>query len=219
MTKLHVVDRRSDGPGLPLLLLHGFTGSGADFRHIFDLEALQRERRVVVPDLPGHGATGGPMPPRIHRDSAASVIALLDELGIERCVAIGASLGGNTLLHVATQAPTRLAAMVVVAATPYFPAQARAIMRQQPVAAFMAEGYDDMCFTPPLLATIQTPTLVVNGDRDPLYPVELSLELYRNIPRAALWIIPEAGHGPIWEEHAPAFRDRALAFLRTASAA
>jgi pimeloyl-ACP methyl ester carboxylesterase len=213
MTQLHHMDHPSGGTGLPLLLLHGFTGAGDDFRHLFDLAALRSDRRVVVPDLLGHGQTGGPMPPLIHRESARSVIELLDNLGIDRCLAIGCSLGGNTLLHVATMAPTRIAAMVVVAATPYFPEQARAVMREQPVSRFMAEHHDDMNFTPPLLATIQAPTLIVNGDRDPLYPVELSIQLYRAIPRSALWIIPEAGHGPVWGEHGPAFRDRALSFL------
>ncbi len=166
MTQLHHMDHPSGGTGLPLLLLHGFTGAGDDFRHLFDLAALRSDRRVVVPDLLGHGQTGGPMPPLIHRESARAVIALLDDLGVDRCLAIGCSLGGNTLLHVATMAPTRIAAMVVVAATPYFPEQARAVMREQPVSRFMAEHHDDMNFTPPLLATIQAPTLIVNGDRD-----------------------------------------------------
>jgi pimeloyl-ACP methyl ester carboxylesterase len=219
MTTLHHLLHASDGGGLPLLLLHGFGGAGADFGHVFDLAALQRDRPVLVPDLPGHGATGGPMPPLLHRESARRVLDLLDALEIERCLAIGCSLGGNSLLHVATMAPGRIAAMVIVAATPYFPEQARVLMRQQPMSRFLAERHDDMCFTPPLLATIAAPTLIVNGDRDPLYPVELSVEMYRAIPHAALWIIPEGGHGPIWTDHAPAFRDRALAFLGAAELA
>jgi pimeloyl-ACP methyl ester carboxylesterase len=55
---------------------------------------------------------------------------LLDYLGIERFKAIGMSLGAKTLLHNATQQPNRVEAMVLVSATPYFPEQARAIMRQ-----------------------------------------------------------------------------------------
>jgi pimeloyl-ACP methyl ester carboxylesterase len=103
--------------------------------------------------------------------------------------------------------------MVIAGATPYFPAQARAVMRQTPAAAFMADEHGDVDFTPPLLATIAAPTLIVNGDRDPLYPVELSLELHRAIPRSALWIVPAAGHAPIWAEHAADFAARALAFV------
>ena len=77
-----------------------------------------------------------------------------------------------------------------------------------------ATSYDDMAFTPPLLATIRARTLVVHGDRDPLYPVELGVELYRNIPNAALWIVPNGGHGPIFGASAPRFAEAALAFLK-----
>jgi pimeloyl-ACP methyl ester carboxylesterase len=210
MATLHHDDR---GTGPALLLLHGFGGSRADWRHLFDLDELTDHFRVIAPDLPGHGETGGPCPPQIHRASAAAVRGLLDELGIAECAAIGCSMGGNTLLHVATAEPERLRAMVIAGATPYFPAQARAAMRQMPAAAFMADELDDVAFTPPRLATIATPTLIVNGDRDPLYPVELSLELHRAMPRSALWILPAAGHAPIWAEHAPAFAARALAFV------
>jgi pimeloyl-ACP methyl ester carboxylesterase len=37
----------------------------------------------------------------------------------------------------------------------------------------------------------------VQGDRDPLYPIELTIEMYKNIPNAFLWIIPNGGHVPI----------------------
>ena len=36
-----------------------------------------------------------------------------------------------------------------------------------------ATSYDDMNFTPPYLSVIQARTLIVQGDRDPRYPVEL----------------------------------------------
>src|SRR5207248_9195611 len=123
----------------------------------------------------------------------------------------------------------------------YFPAQARPIMRRYPetlseqdwetmrrrhpggdtqirtlmesVRAF-ADSYDDLNFTPPLLSTIQARTLIVQGDRDPLYPVEISVEMARAIPRSSLWIVPGGGHGPIGGERWPEFLKTALAFLR-----
>ena len=133
--------------------------------------------------------------------------------------AIGLSMGAKTLLHMATQQPERIDAMVLVSATPYFPAPARAAMAQLSVDAFsdaewarcaqrhvhgddqirmlfeqmrgLKDSHDDMAFTPPLLATITARTLIVHGDRDPLYPVELALEMYRSIPASALWVVPE----------------------------
>jgi pimeloyl-ACP methyl ester carboxylesterase len=76
-----------------------------------------------------------------------------------------------------------------------------------------ATSYDDLTFTPPQLGTITALTLIVHGDRDPYYPVELAIELFRGIPRSALWIIPYGAHGPIFGTLAPAFVSNALAHL------
>jgi pimeloyl-ACP methyl ester carboxylesterase len=76
-----------------------------------------------------------------------------------------------------------------------------------------ATSYDDMNFTQPLLQSIRARTLIVHGDRDPLYPVELAIELFRGIPGSALWIVPDGGHGPIFGAHAASFASAALAHL------
>jgi pimeloyl-ACP methyl ester carboxylesterase len=55
--------------------------------------------------------------------------------------------------------------------------------------------------------------LIVYGDRDPLYPVEMAVEMYRAIPHAALCVVPGGGHGPIFREATPAFVEAALAHL------
>ncbi len=55
--------------------------------------------------------------------------------------------------------------------------------------------------------------LIVHGDRDPLYPVELALEMYRAIPSSALWVVPNGGHGPIFGAMAGPFVETALAHL------
>jgi len=80
--------------------------------------------------------------------------------------------------------------------------------------ASFADSYDDMNFTPPYLATIKARTLIVQGDRDPLYPVEISVEMAKAIQRSSLWIIPNGGHGPIGGERWPEFLKTASTFLR-----
>jgi len=77
----------------------------------------------------------------------------------------------------------------------------------------LKDSHDDMAFTPPLLATITARTLIVHGDRDPLYPVELALEMYRSIPSSALWVVPNGGHGPIFGALAAPFVDTAIGYL------
>jgi pimeloyl-ACP methyl ester carboxylesterase len=229
------------GSGEPLLLLHGFAGSSADWVHVFNLEELGREYRVLAPDLRGHGRTT-PVDNLTIRQCALDVLEWLDQLGISRYRAVGLSLGGKTLLHLATLQPDRLEAMVMVSATPYFPPQARALMAHMKEENQSAEewavmrarhkhgdgqiralwrighgfkdSYDDMCFTPPQLSRIRARTLIVAGDRDPMYPVELSLEMYRAIPNASLWVVPGGDHGPIFGDQREAFAATARAFLR-----
>lgn len=75
-------------------------------------------------------------------------------------------------------------------------------------------GIIDVNFTPPYLSTITADTLIVFGDRDPLYPVSLAVELGQAIPRSYLWVVPNGAHGPIFGDAAPRFVATALEFLR-----
>ena len=222
-----------------LLLLHGFTGCGDDWKHVFaePLPGFQ----VLAPDLPGHGRAVNPRETFKFADVARDMFAYLDGQGIERVHAIGMSAGANTLLHMATQQPERIEAMIHVSGTPRFPDQARAIMRatgDEPAteaqwaemrgrhrhgddqiralfkhARAFADDYDDMNFTGSVLSTITARTLIVHGDRDPLYPVELAVELLRSIPNAQLWVVPNGGHGPIFGDQAAPFIQVAKKFF------
>src|SRR5438477_9646100 len=204
------------GAGEPLVLLHGGTGAGVNWSLIF--KDAPAGYRLIVPDLRGHGRSTNSSSAFTFRQSALDVFAMLDHLGVEQFKAIGVSLGAKTLLHVATQQPDRVEAMVLVSATPYFPEQARAIMRQlrpenrtdaewQQMRQWHKHGdeqiralwkmtdafkddYTDMNFTPQNLSTIKARTLIVHGDRDPLYPVDMAAELYSSITRSYLWLIP-----------------------------
>ena len=217
------------GTGEPLLLLHGFSGSSQDW--IPSLDQWGKKSQLIPPDLRGHGRSGILSKPFRHDDAATDMFALLDYLRIRTCKGVGISAGGNVLLHMATKQPDRITAMVLVSSTPYFPAQARTVMsqygdnlpseqweilrRRHPSgdaqikailasAKSFATSYDDLNFTPPLLSTIQARTFIIQGDRDPLYPVELSVEMFKAIPNSRLWIVPNAGHGPVigagWNE-------------------
>jgi pimeloyl-ACP methyl ester carboxylesterase len=227
------------GAGAPLVLLHGGTGAGVNWNLIF--QDAPPGYRLIVPDLRGHGRSTNPSGKFTFRQSAVDVFAMLNHLGIEQFKAIGVSLGAKTLLHMATQQPARIEAMVLVSATPHFPDQARAIMRQvspdnrteaewQQMRQWHKHGdkqiralwkmtnafkdsYDDMNFTPPLLSTITARTLIVHGDRDPLYPIDMAVALYNSIPHSYLWIVPNGGHGPIFGNMAAGFAKTALAFL------
>lgn len=80
----------------------------------------------------------------------------------------------------------------------------------------MAETYNDVGFTAPLLQSIQARTLIVFSDWNPLYPVNLAFELREAIPHSSLWVIPGGGHGPIFGSNAAPFAAAAIAYLRGA---
>jgi len=233
----------SEGSGEPLLLLHGGTGCQEHWNHAGG-DQFAREYMLIKPDARGHGRSSNPGKIITHRQCALDTIALLDHLRIERCRAIGISMGGNILLHLATMKPDRIQAMVLVSAVMHFPEQARTIMAKvptpdrQPLAEWetmrqrhklgdeqiaalwewtrgMKDSHEDMNFTPSSLAQVTAQTLIVYGDRDPLYPVEMGVEMYRAIPGSALWVVPNGSHGPVFFDRAAQFAQTALTFLRT----
>ena len=228
------------GEGKPLLWLHGGMGHGPDWRFIFPEELPGYQ--LIAPDLRGHGRSTGARATYSFRQSALDMLSLLDHLRIDRVKIIGLSGGGITALHLATLDPGRVEAMVVISAPPRFPAQARAIQRQYSfemltedekarmrerhrregqieillaqVRAF-ADGTDPD-FTREDLARITADTLIVFGDRDPLYPLSLAVELREGIRHSWLWVVPNGGHGPVFGAAAPRFAETALRFLNGA---
>ena len=208
------------GTGEPLLMLHGFSGTGATWDPIVD--AMAERYMLVIPELRGHGRSSNPTGIFTHREAALDVFGLLDQLTIEQVRAIGFSTGGMTLLHMATSQPDRVEAMALVGATSYYTERAREIMRTMdpdgiPEAQLESMGnshgggieqaralmsqfhafkddYEDMNFTPPLLSTITARTLIIHGDRDAFFPVAIPVEQYQAIPDSYLMVLPNSGH-------------------------
>jgi pimeloyl-ACP methyl ester carboxylesterase len=102
------------GAGDPLLLLHGGMAGGEIFAGL--VPTLAERRRVIVPDLQGHGRTAEIDRPLWPEHLADDLAALLDHLGIERADVIGYSLGGHTTWRLAIQHPDRVRRIVVIGA-------------------------------------------------------------------------------------------------------
>jgi pimeloyl-ACP methyl ester carboxylesterase len=132
-----------DGEGIPVVLLHGLTASRRYV--VMGSKALERSgHRVVAYDARGHGASAPAGDPAAYRyeDLAADLVAVLDELAVERAVLAGASMGAHTALRVALDAPERVAGLVVItpAYDPVEHADERRLVRWDALSDALREG-------------------------------------------------------------------------------
>ena len=99
---------------LPVLLLHGWLSS-ADQNWFRAYEALGSRRQVIAIDHQGHGH-GIRSDERFTFDRCADDAAgVLDQLGIDRAIVAGYSMGGPIALHLARRHPDRVAGLVLAA--------------------------------------------------------------------------------------------------------
>jgi len=100
------------GEGAPLVLLHGTGGAWQSW--LLNLEGLAERLRVIAIDLPGFGQSD-PLPPAPDMSAyAASIAALLDQLGLDRVSILGHSLGGVAAMRFAFEHPQRTASMILL---------------------------------------------------------------------------------------------------------
>lgn len=106
--------RHVDGSAEPVLLLHGggLDRASLSWRHLFP--ALAQTRRVIAPDWPGYGDSEGLGGAHTLDDLGHWLVALLDELALERVDLVGVSMGGGAALWLALNHPRRVGRVVAV---------------------------------------------------------------------------------------------------------
>jgi 2-succinyl-6-hydroxy-2,4-cyclohexadiene-1-carboxylate synthase len=106
------------GEGEPLMLLHGFTGSGAQW--VSQVEACAGRFRTIAVDLLGHGHSDVPADPERYRMErcVADLRTLLDGLRVERACWLGYSMGARVALAFALAHPGRVRALVLEGVAP-----------------------------------------------------------------------------------------------------
>jgi pimeloyl-ACP methyl ester carboxylesterase len=206
---------RERGSGLPVVFLHGGTGTGEhDWGEI--AQELSSRYRTVVMDLRGHGGS-------IDGDGSLGLVRfgldvshVLAALGLRRAVLVGFSVGGNTLLKLLARDSRPALALVTVGASaqgdasrveeimsgpwpedltrlehsasegPDYWRELRAALARD-WAANLALSDDD-------LRRVTCPVLVCHGDNDRIQPLAYARHLAATLPDAELFVAKGAGH-------------------------
>lgn len=104
---------RERGQGKPMILIHGFPLDHSIWDAV--AEDLSEKARVITPDLRGYGESPKPEGEYTMRMMADDLIALLDQLGIDKAIMVGHSMGGYITLALAKAYPQRLSGIGFVA--------------------------------------------------------------------------------------------------------
>lgn len=222
--------------GLPVLLLvHGFPLDARMWQG--QVDGLGDIRRVLAPDLDGHGAARGRPPSSSVADMARQLARHLDEEGVEAVDLGGLSMGGyvcfafyrlfphmvRSLALIDTRAAAdsdagregrdQMAAEIrdrgsLVAADAMLPKmftedapeavrlEAQGWMLESPPEALISDlmAMRDRPNSTELLPSIDVPTVVIVGDKDPVTPPAEAEAMAAAIPGARLERIANAAH-------------------------
>jgi pimeloyl-ACP methyl ester carboxylesterase len=116
--------------GVPMVLVHGF-GNEA---HLWDdfAPTVAGHYRVIALDLRGHGDSDWDPDGRYdYTNHVADLEAVTRELGFERMVLVGFSLGGRVAMLYAGLHPEKLAGMVIVDSAPVLDARGTTRIRME----------------------------------------------------------------------------------------
>ncbi len=105
--------------GVPVVVLHGFTGSAEAMAPLTEPLAARLAARIICPDLVGHGQSEVPDDPDLYRveSMAGQVAGLAGALGCETFHLVGYSMGGRVALTLGCTASPRLRSLTLIGAT------------------------------------------------------------------------------------------------------
>ena len=210
------------GQGKPLLLIHGGGSTiQSSFGKIIPL--LSKNRQIIAVELQAHGRTNDRDTPLTFEQDADDVARLLDNLHIAKADILGFSNGGHTAIEIALRHPDIVNKQILCSAfykrdgvapqfwegfeegkvqfsdmpQPYKDAFLEVNNNPEALLNMFNKDVQRMRvfkgWTNEQIASIQAPTLVVNGNIDVGSP-EHAVEMFRAIPNCQLAILP-GGHG------------------------
>ena len=128
------------GKGFPIVFLHPFSTNG--YIWYFQTFIFAQTNKCVVIDERGHGRSDKPQQGYAIKEMAADVVAVLDELKINKAILVGNSIGGMLTLQTNLDNPDRVAANVIVSSGTNLgagmPLEAKAAFQNDPAGTFGA---------------------------------------------------------------------------------
>ncbi len=209
------------GSGRPLLLIHGNGGSMNAFRE--NIPYFSKRYKVIAVDSRAQGKTVDNNDSLSFEMMADDFAALLDAMHIDSAYVTGWSDGGINALLLALRHPDKVIRLASTGAnmTPDSGALIPSLWKDELKQyesdknkpwTTLKEKNDWKIFmldwlqpNVPLedLKGIKCPSLIICGDHD-LITLEHTVGIYKNIPKAYLWIVPNSGHATL-QEHRDEF--------------
>jgi len=106
------------GVGIPLLCLHTAGSDARQFRGLMNDPRVTSGFRVIAFDMPWHGKSSPPAGWQdaeyklTSRDYVRMIVEVADALALDKPVAMGCSIGGRIVLHLARECPERSRALI-----------------------------------------------------------------------------------------------------------
>ncbi|MEM9596233.1 MAG: alpha/beta fold hydrolase [Acidobacteriota bacterium] len=216
------------GTAPTVLLVHGSPGDGGNFSRLGPALAATG-LRVLAPDLPGFGASTLDIEDYSIRAHARYCAELIAALGLEQVHAVGFSMGGGVVLHLAAdESPPRVASVTLLSAIGVQELELlgqyhlnHAVHAAQLAGLWLLESavphfgaLDGTMLNVPyarnffdtdqrplrdLLRRFEDPLLVIHGDHDMLVPYQAALEHHRLVPQSEL-VTFDANHFMVFRD-------------------
>ena len=202
--------------GCPIVFIPGLAAS---CRTMLPTAQLMPDGRdVFIVDLPSHGKSEKPSRPLSLAEFAAVTAAWLDDLELERAVLVGHSFGSQVLVELAVDRPSVVDGLVLISPTvdPHARTMAGQLarllldaIREPPdllrllFRDYLTTGVRGMRDLGRIairdrveakLPSIDAPTLLVRGARDPSVSDRWAKQMASLLPRAKLVTIPNGTH-------------------------
>lgn len=203
------------GEGEPLLMIHGNGGSVRQF--VNQIPYFSKKYRVIVADSRAQGKSVDKADSLSYEMMADDYAALLDAMKVDSAFVLGWSDGGINALLLAIRHPQKVRKLASTGANlrpdstafvPDFTAFLRSEYENLQRSALSSDSQRNtwkltklMAEQPQIADTqlkfVKCPALIIAGDHD-LIKEEHTVLIYKSIPKAYLWIVPNSGHATLF---------------------